>query len=266
MLTFNMSVSDREVLNNLKDFPVQIMPQQQKMLSNTFIRTFPALNKWSESVIHTSYIVKIWNPEICDVASKVALNIKFYCDLASKIKFKRILIHLPSTEKEWNCLDIGMKRMANIFNHVDKNIKVVFEIPAFVKGFAYNLNEYLDRILTYQCIFNNSFEIVFDTAHLYSNGLEANEMMELINKYKNYVKVIHLNGNIKDKYTSDKHIQIFSDKSKIKNIDNLIKFIAKNGFICISENTTIHETWDKWQEFASRYGFKLIEFNKSLSI
>lgn len=269
MLTFNLSVSNREVFNNL-EFPVQIMPQQQKMLTLPFIRSFPSMKEWSESVIHTSYIVKIWNPEINDPASKVYLNMKFYLELALKIKFKRILVHLPNTEKEWSNLDVGMKRMIELFNKFyeksDKNIKIVFEIPAFVSNFKMNIHEYIDKVLTYQKQFSNSFEIVFDTAHLYSNGLEADEMLELIKKYKDHSKIIHLNGNLRDKYTSDKHIQIFSEKSKIKNIDSLMNYFSESDLILIAENTSIHENYDSWKEFSNKYKLKIIPFIKELSL
>lgn len=276
IISFNFSVAgDKSWLENYRE-PLQIMPQTVKIPTNDFINSFPSCSTWSESVIHTSYITRPFN-SIFNEQGKIntcIYNIEQYIKLCKRIKYKRLLIHLPQTQKEMNEIGNGFGLLKDIFNKEEnKNIILVLEIPAFKSGYENDVYEYFKLIVkNYFKLFKyNNVELCFDTAHLYSNGLDGSEMVDLFNatishkRLIDYCTIIHFNGNLKPKYTSDQHVQIFDKRNKIENTEELINFLKTENKILISENTTKRSDYEKWEEFAKNNNFKIVEKHKQIS-
>ena len=110
------------------------------------------------------------------------------------------------------------------------------------------------------------FDIVVDTAHLYGNGLSTEEMINILEMFKNNYKYIHLNGNCNPQFTKDEHTTLTDcpefKPNLIPNVDLLLKEVAKlmneNNKICISEQKCNNIKYFK--SLANKYKFKLNEY------
>lgn len=270
-LTFNMSVAG----NKKKDLslitnPLQIMPETRNFLSEKIINNYFENNNKLESVIHTSYITLPFSSSF-EEKPLWKINIENYIKLSEKIGFKRVLIHSPKSILEWKNLGFGMSILNKLFKNTD--IILVLEIPAFANDLMQKQKEnnnfifdYIDTLLKYENVLENKFELCFDTAHLFSNGCDVNKMIEIIEKYKMFTKIIHLNGNKKNMYTSDEHVPIGSEYDKIQHSDDLLKYLSTTDLIGICEITKQHATWDYWVNLSKKYNLNLVPFNENYSI
>ena len=226
LLSFNFSVAgDKSWMADYNE-PLQIMPQTTKQPTDDFINKFPERLTWSESVIHTSYITRPFN-SIYNEQGKInmcAHNIEQYIKLCKRLKYKRLLIHLPQTMEEMGEIGNGFGLLLDLFNKEEnKNLILVLEIPAFKKGFKANVLKYFKSIVKYyfSLFKNNNVEFCYDTAHLFANGVDCLDMINLFEsdvygkKLLDYAKIIHFNGNSKPQFKSDQHIQIY-DQSENK--------------------------------------------------
>ena len=66
--------------------------------------------------------------------------------------------------------------------------------------------------------------------------------------------------------SKDKHIPMYKPKNKIDEVDKLMTYLAKMKVVLIAEDSTEKGNYDEWHEFCDKFGIKLIDFNKSLSI
>lgn len=268
----------------MKDYnePLQIMPQTTKIPTDEIIKTYPKCEgKIRKSVIHTSYITRpfgdIYNN---GRINSFRYNVIQYTKLCKQLKYRRLLIHLPQTEAEMSNLGNGMNELINIFSNKenimldDKNIIVlVLEIPAFKAGFNMNVNKYFNIIISnfFDKFKYHNVELCFDTAHLYADGLDCEDMIKLFEtkikdkKLIDYAKIIHFNGNVNKMGKSDKHVQIFSPSNKMTNTDKLISYLKDKNKILITENTTSHSDYNDWVKYAKKYNIKVVEFNEHLS-
>ena len=273
ILTFNLSVSNKRNIATINE-PFQIMPTTQNYL------TTKAINNYVEChnpgiILHMNYITKIFKKEAIEHGSNERLSLSRYATLAKKLGTKNILIHLPFSENELEHLGIGFKIMKDEL--IDKGITVHLEITAWCKSLLQSLkaqqydpkeqvSNFITNVITYMNAFPpESFYIVFDTAHMFSNGCEVDDMIYIMNKFRDKIRYIHLNGNLNPKYTSDAHAPLFSSKSKITNWEKLAKYCASLGVICIAEVTKINAEWKDWERFAATNGFKLVGFNEMYS-
>ena len=117
----------------------------------------------------------------------------------------------------------------------------------------------------------NNVELCFDTAHLYSNGLDGMDMIALFDakishkRLIDYCQIIHFNGNCKQKYTSDEHVQIFDKNNKIEYSAELTKYLQDKNKILISENTTKRSDYNKWLEFSKVNKMNIVNEHKQIS-
>ena len=276
IISFNFSVAgDKSWIKDYRE-PLQIMPQTTKIPTNENINSFPSCSSWSDSVIHTSYITRPFN-NIFNEQGKInscIYNIEQYIKLCKRIKYKCLLIHLPGTQKEINEIGNGFGLLKDIFNKEEnKDIILVLEIPAFKSGYKNDVYEYFRMIIkNYFKLFKyNNVELCFDTAHLYSNGLDGRDMIALFDskishkRLIDYCQIIHFNGNCKQKYTSDEHVQIFDKNNKIEYSAELTKYLQNKNKILISENTTKRSDYNKWLEFSKANKMNIVDEHKQIS-
>jgi hypothetical protein len=265
ILTFNASVSNKKRLSEM-NFPFQIMPATVNSITNNSINQYVGIDN-QNILIHLSYTIRPFNP-----LSYQELALDIYGKLASKINTKHILIHLPESKNEFINLSAGMEVIYKEL--IMKGFIIHLEIPAWSKSLhGYFIEketmmlDYLDPILDIiDLLPKDSCYICFDTAHLHSIGLEADEMIKLIDKNKRYVKFIHFNGNSELKHTNDKHCPIFFPQNRIKGWKELSKYLGESSFICIAENTKVNAKYSEWETFAKEFSFNIVPFNESLSI
>lgn len=273
MLSFNCSVAGDKTWLRECNFPIQIMPQTTRIPTNESIMSYPENTEWKDSVIHTSYITRVFgNLHEYEKEHKCKYNLLQYVKLCDRLKYKRLLIHLPQSLEELNNIGNGMNIIITLCNKFPQII-VALEIPSFKTGFKMNIVEYFTIIISYfKLVTNNNIEIVFDTAHLFANGLNGKDMITLfetiVNDHKliDYCNIIHLNGNERNMYSSDKHCPIFSVKNKIKDVDEMIKYLSSHKKIMIAENTTEHASYDDWKNFAKQYNIEIIKEDSHLGI
>ena len=130
------------------------------------------------------------------------------------------------------------------------------------------ISDYIDELFGYiPDVFRKQFYFVPDTAHLYADGLDGKLQVKLMEKYKDRIKYVHLNGNLNPMMCkTDKHVPIYDDRNQIKETDELSKYLASSGFICVTENSTISGKYSEWNKYAAKYGFKLVPENKLFSM
>ena len=270
ILTFNMSVSDREAVATNTD-PFQIMPATTNYLFDGSINKYIGCNN-PKILLHMNYITRVFGEESIANMSKVRSSLKQYRKLGEKLGTKNILIHAPYTVKEWENLKNGMQVIAEEIAH--QGFVAHIEVPAWSKDMQEFMNQdlkqdpkiylvtYIDEILKYESLFpNHSLKLVMDTAHLFANGCKSKEDFEfLFDKYRPWMEYVHLNGNKNAIFKTDAHVPIYNAESKLRCWQDVAK-LCSTGFICIAEVTKVGSTWKKWEDFATEFGYKLVKKN-----
>lgn len=284
IITFNKSTSDREDFLINKS-PYQIVPLHDKFFYNEYLDTLPNPEFDNKILIHSSFTTRPFSSK--QIGNKKCNdNLKGYELIANKLRTKYILFHGPANIDDYHNFNDGL-------SNIDLNIKdkiICIEIPAFSKAFIdyikrdqiinspsnpsnnsnkqinqplnpyYNfICEYLNTVTSFKPV-NNQFQIVLDTAHLHSNGLNGIEIIKLCNEYLSYYDFIHMNGNIKDQFKPDIHTPIDSVNDKIKFSEYVVRNIAKLNKICICE--TKDGDYEYYQELSEEYGYSIVDKNK----
>ena len=289
IITFNKSTSDREDFLVNKS-PYQIVPLHDRFFYKEYLDTLPNPEFDNKILIHSSFTTRPFsNKQIGN--KKCNDNLKGYELIANKLRTKYILFHGPANIDDYHNFTNGL-------SNIDLNIKdkiICIEIPAFSKAFIDYINkqdqiinspsnpsnnsnqqinqssnqplnpyynficEYLNTVTSFKPV-NNQFQIVLDTAHLHSNGLNGIEIIKLCNEYLNYYDFIHMNGNIKDQFKPDIHTPIDSVNDKIKFSEYVVRNIAKLNKICICE--TKDGDYEYYQELSEEYGYSIVDKNK----
>ena len=285
IITFNKSTSDREDFL-INKFPYQIVPLHDRFFYNEYLDTLPNPEFDNKILIHSSFTTRPFSSK--QIGNKKCNdNLKGYELIANKLRTKYILFHGPANIDDYHNFTNGLC-------NIDLNIKdkiICIEIQAFSKAFIdyikqnqiinssnnsnnqqinqssnqqlnpyYNfICEYLNTVTSFQPD-NNQFQIVSDTAHLHSNGLNGIEIIKLCNEYLNYYDFIHMNGNIKDQFKPDIHTPIDSVNDKIKFSEYVVRNIAKLNKICICE--TKDGDYEYYQELSEEYGYSIVDKNK----
>lgn len=285
IITFNKSTSDRQDFLINKS-PYQIVPLHDKFFYNEYLDTLPNPEFDNKILIHSSFTTRPFSSK--QIGNKKCNdNLKGYELIANKLRTKYILFHGPANIDDYHNFNDGL-------SNIDLNIKdkiICIEIPAFSKAFIdyikqnqiinspsnpsnnsdnqqinqplnpyYNfICEYLNTVTSFKPV-NNQFQIVLDTAHLHSNGLNGIEIIKLCNEYLNYYDFIHMNGNIKDQFKPDIHTPIDSVNDKIKFSEYVVRNIAKLNKICICE--TKDGDYEYYQELSEEYGYSIVDKNK----
>ena len=283
IVSFNFSTSGNKEWMASYNHPLQIMPQTTKIPTDNIIENYPDCSKTKirDSVIHTSYITRPFN----DLYSNGKLrtfryNIKQYTKLCKRLNYKRLLIHLPQTDNEMNYLGIGMNELINLFSDEDnvklsnkEYITLVLEIPAFKAGFNCDVIKYFEIIISnyFDKFKYNNVELCFDTAHIFANGIDCNDMVKLFEtkikdkKLIDYCKIIHFNGNKNVMGKSDIHVQMFSPDNKLTDTDKLVSYLKDKNKILISENTTSHSEYDEWVKYAKTNNLNIVPNDDHIS-
>lgn len=130
------------------------------------------------------------------------------------------------------------------------------------------ISNYIDELFAYiPAIYKKQFYFVPDTAHLYADGLDGKLQVKLMEKYKDQIKYVHLNGNLSSMMCkTDKHVPIYDERNKIQETEELSQYLSSSGFICITENSTVSGEYSEWVKYAAKYGFKLVPENKLFSM
>lgn len=274
ILSFNASASNKQQLSQI-DYPIQIMPSTVNWLTNQAISSFSEMHN-EDILIHLNYITKVYKKDVMENNSTARNALRQYVKLAKRLGTKNILIHLPDTPTEYNNFQFG----AYVLKKELVDCRIQFEIPAWKSNlrelmimesgsddpvvYTTYYFESLAHILTnIDCV---NWDYVFDTAHLHSNGLNVDQMIQLFDKYITRMKFVHFNGNEKPMYKTDKHIPMFNSNNKIKDWDKLSNYCSTISKFLIVENTKSHEKWEDWVSFADAHKFDLVAFNESLSI
>ena len=288
IITFNKSTSDREDFLVNKS-PYQIVPLHDRFFYKEYLDTLPNPEFDNKILIHSSFPTRPFSSK--QIGNKKCNdNLKGYELIANKLRTKYILFHGPANIDDYHNFNDGL-------SNIDLNIKdkiICIEIPAFSKAFIdyikqnqiinsssnpsnnsnqqinqssnqplnpyYNfICEYLNTVTSFKPV-NNQFQIVLDTAHLHSNGLNGIEIIKLCNEYLSYYDFIHMNGNIKDQFKPDIHTPIDSVNDKIKFSEYVVRNIAKLNKICICE--TKDGDYEYYQELSEEYGYSIVDKNK----
>ena len=288
IITFNKSTSDREDFLVNKS-PYQIVPLHDRFFYKEYLDTLPNPEFDNKILIHSSFTTRPFSSKQIE-NKKCNDNLKGYELIANKLRTKYILFHGPANIDDYHNFNDGL-------SNIDLNIKdkiICIEIPAFSKAFIdyikqnqiinspsnssnnsnqqinqssnqplnpyYNfICEYLNTVTSFKPV-NNQFQIVLDTAHLHSNGLNGIEIIKLCNEYLSYYDFIHMNGNIKDQFKPDIHTPIDSVNDKIKFSEYVVRNIAKLNKICICE--TKDGDYEYYQELSEEYGYSIVDKNK----
>lgn len=276
ILTFNLSVEDKKNLTKINE-PFQIMPATRTYISEKMLDSYFECHN-ENILLHMNYITLVFSDKAVMNDSKVRYSIKQYTRLADKLGTKDILIHMPYTAAEWENLDFGMNVIKDEI--CDKGYVVHLEIPAWSKDMCdlmtsktddpkIYMSDYLDTVLAYCEEFpEGSFMIVPDTAHLWSDGcVNANQYKYILNRYRNFIKYIHLNGNLSIPFKMDTHTPIFDTTwNKMKCSQEIVDIVAKMNVICVAEVTKYGMDWNYWVENAKRSGLKLVKENYKYTI
>ena len=292
IITFNKSTSDREDFLVNKS-PYQIVPLHDRFFYKENLDTLPNPEFDNKILIHSSFTTRPFSSK--QIGNKKCNdNLKGYELIANKLRTKYILFHGPANIDDYHNFTNGL---SNIDLNIKDKI-ICIEIPAFSKAFIdyikqnqiinsssnpsnnssnnsnnqqinqsnqplnpyYNfICEYLNTVTSFKPV-NNQFQIVLDTAHLHSNGLNGIEIIKLCNEYLSYYDFIHMNGNIKDQFKPDIHTPIDSVNDKIKFSEYVVRNIAKLNKICICE--TKDGDYEYYQELSEEYGYSIVDKNK----
>lgn len=276
ILTFNLSVKDKSNLASI-DQPFQIMPATNRYISDSMIANYVECQN-PNIVLHMNYITKIYSDNAVMNDSTARYSIRQYTKLADVLGTKDILIHMPFTEDEYENLQYGMEVIKEEI--CDKGYVVHLEIPAWSKELIALMTskskdpkvyvcEYLDMVFAYCEEFKeDSYMFVPDTAHLWSNGCTEIEHFEhILNRYKGFIKYVHLNGNVNPPFKMDIHAPIFDATwNKMDCSQDIAELCVSMNVICIAEITKYGMDWTEWKKCAKAYGFKLVKPNTMYTI
>lgn len=278
ILTFHASTEDREALSKLK-CPFQIMPGGRSTLTTEGVLSFNEMSN-PNVLIHSSYITR---PFATEIKGYTTLNLINYAELAKRLGTKHVLIHLPDSVNTYSNYSKGI---ATIIEHlVSKGCICHLETTALCKDLQKHLTitpesavktytRFVDELFSIIPVkYKESFRLVPDTAHLFVNGFRGSDMLTFIKNHATIIDFIHLNGNRTAMFARDKHTPLYNTTNRIPDTDTLMKYLAKEHFILITENTdrdeaipASTEAWEQWKAFASKYKLSLVPFSKVWSL
>ena len=271
MLSYTISTSQNKFQSPRINQCFQIMPTRTGLLNSCKYNSNTAN---TNILLHTGYDFHPFQQEIFNPLSYQAQLLKSYLETCKQLKVNQLLIHGPDQPKNLEFYTAGLTILKSYLNDFNSNsveskykLQICIEMPAFCKSMYSILNQsdIYDFTLSY---FNEAikkgFDIVIDTAHLFSNGLETNQIIDILEIFKNNYKFIHLNGNAHGKFKRDKHTTLTPCSNFEPNLipkSNLIlekmSKLMNSGKICISEQKC--NNIEYFNKLAKEYNFKLNE-------
>lgn len=282
IMSFNVSVAGDKTFLTSYQYPMQIMPQQRKTITPTMLAAYPNIKTTRVACVHTSYVTRPFSEKML-LPGFQQLNVLNYLALANRIGFQYILVHGPESFKEWQLLDGALNVLHELERKSGGQARVIVEMPSFKGTFVNDLKTamvndqsydksdvkditvqdyigyYFERITAY------GFDIVLDTAHLWSNGCSVDDMISLYKRFDKNMKITHLNGNKNRQFTSDAHCPIFLEKNRIENVDSLMKYLSTTDLILVTENASDGVEYIQWKRFADKYGLSIIPDHPNLN-
>ena len=260
VISFNKSTVDKSDFLTNTD-PYQILPLHDKVFQEEYLLKYSNINFDNKILIHSSFITRPFSDKQIG-NSFWDNNLAGYNKIADTIRTKYILFHGPANINDYNNFTSGLMNIDKFFD----NKIICIEIPSFTKELnkisSYEfINNYLDTVINFRG--NNQFQIVLDTAHLHANGLKVNQMIELMNKYKDHYDFIHTNGNIREMFKPDVHCQLDSVNDQIEDSNLLWVNMVKLDKICICE--TKYGDYEYYKEISEEYGYEIVKDNKNYS-
>jgi hypothetical protein len=286
MFSYNISTSKNK-FQSLQEQTFQIMPARLGILNPFKFKQSTKTN--TNILLHTGYDFHPFQPEMFDPLSKQSQLLNSYLETCERIHVDQLLIHGPDQPNSLKYFECGLtilKLYLDSFNSklIDSTIssqntinadsirrnklQICIEMPAFTKSMYSILKDNIyDFILSYfKTIIDFKFDIVIDTAHLFSNGLNTQEIINVLELFKDNYKYIHLNGNCNPQFKKDKHTTLTDcqgyEKNLIPNSELLLKkaseLMNNNNKICISEQKCNNVNYFK--KLSKEYGFKLNEY------
>ena len=272
MLTFNITTS-RNKFERLNNLTFQIMPTRTGLLNP--YKFDQIQNQKTNIVLHTGYDFHPFQFSLFDVNSYTVQQLKSYLDTCRRLHVDQLLIHGPDQPKYLKYFDSTLtilRAYLDDFNSQNPSpLQICIEMPVFCKSMyvrdsefvGINPNNVYDFVLSYfNTVIKFGFDIVIDTAHLFGNGLTTNQMIEVMEIFKNNYKYIHLNGNCRPQYSHDKHTTLTPchnyPSNLIPDVQKLllkVKELMDLGKICISEQKC--NSREYFIELSKQYGFKL---------
>ena len=261
MITFVYSVPQKLKGVNLPEYPVQIIPYSRTRIIEAEINCYPIRSKNNGGVVHASYLCHPFGKKFEQFENINVL--RTYKVLCERIKFN-YLIHGPSNLYEFSNFEKGMCVIREVFK--DFSQKVLIEIPSFNSGMKMNVKDYITKIISEFPYETNNFEICIDTAHLFANGCDSTDIINICKEFNDIISTIHLNGNENEQFQNDRHIEIFSPNSKLKNIKQMIEYFKSTNKIMVAEIRRGTYNYNDWKTFADSYGLKIVDFSEKLII
>ena len=260
MISFVYSVPEKIKGVVLPDYPVQIIPYSRTRINEAEIKCYPIRTVNNGGVVHVSYLCHPFGKRFEEFSNVNML--KTYKKLCERIKYN-FLCHGPSNSFEMENIEKGMAVIREVFK--DFTETVIIEIPSFNSGMKIPLDDYISKI-SKEFPETTKFGFCIDTAHMWANGCDTQEIIRLCKKYKNLITVIHLNGNEKEQFRSDVHVEIFNSKSKLTNIKDMMNFFKENKWLMIAEVTRAEFGYNDWKTFADSYEIPIVDFSPKLII
>lgn len=270
MFSYNITTSGAK-FQSLQNQTFQIMPARFGFVDQFRFKEFTGK---TNILLHTGYDFHPFQVEIFNPLSKQSQLLKSYLETCKRIHVDQLLIHGPDQPNALKYFEAGLTIIKIYLDDLNSNsnsnsenykLQICIEMPAFTKSmYSILKNNIYDFILSYfETIIKFGFDIVIDTAHLFSNGLNTQEMINILELFKNNYKYIHLNGNCKPQFSKDEHTTLTPCKNfkpnLIPNSDLLLKKAAElmnnENKICISEQKC--NDLDYFKKLANDYGFKL---------
>jgi endonuclease IV len=174
------------------------------------------------------------------------------------------LIHGPNNKIKFNNFIIGLEQL-NVYKRLVKDVNFIIEMPTLCKSYFTELDEtYKDYVIKYfEICVKNGFDICVDTAHMFANGLNVDDIIEVLEHFKGNYKFIHLNGNCRNQFTKDKHTIPINDdsinepKNMIEDMEKLMNYISGLGVNCIMELK--YSNYEYYKSLSDKFNFKIVD-------
>lgn len=278
LLTFNFTSTKPTTARGC-----QILPNKFQPIN---INNYHGPTQIDDLLIHSGYTCIPWKESEVSFGSRTRLMLSTYMALLKKTGATQILVHAPKNQNEYNMLNLGVLLLVKVNATLmkDENIRAMMKNKGInscvcVENVYNTLTKTFkshDEMLKYtiNCfdfIIGNKLDIVIDTAHCFANGLNVDDVIHLLNKYKGHYRFIHLNGNSRESFKPDVHTLIITEgvsdvePNLIKDCDKLMNFISTlTDVVLICE--IIYKNYDYWYNLSQKYKLDIItkdEFDKA---
>lgn len=199
----------------------------QIMIKPNFNSYIEPLESKYVRIIHVYYTYLIFSHIFFTYRNYILPGLLKYIEIKDELKFTYVLAHLPSNIEQFELFTNGLNKI----NKLQINKCLLLEDTHFYDFDELKSKHHLSPVNFYyyllEQIHKYNLNLCLDTAHMFSNTLTIEEMINVLQKAYDMkiLKVIHLNGNSRNQDYSDKHIEFFSESNKIKAFDRILKKI-----------------------------------------